>query len=102
MLGICVTRNRTLRTLELNQEQYLDKVLRKFRFANAISKPIITLMDRYDDLKPGKDIDICISATWYQEVIGSLMYAMVYIRPDIAFALDRLSQYMQDLYEHHE
>ncbi len=26
---------------------------------------------------------------------------MVYIRPDIAFALRRLSQYMQDLAEHH-
>lgn len=102
MLGIRVTRNRTSRTLELDQEQYLDKVLRKFGFANAVSKPITTPMDGYDDLKPGKDTDIRISATWYREVIGSLMYAMVYTRPDIAFALGRLSQYMQDPCEHHE
>ena len=29
------------------------------------------------------------------------MYAMVYTRPDIAFVLGRLSQYMQDPAEHH-
>jgi hypothetical protein len=29
------------------------------------------------------------------------MYAMVYTRPDIAFALGRLSQYMQDPAEQH-
>src|SRR6266487_6874271 len=29
------------------------------------------------------------------------MYAMVYTRPDITFALRRLSQYMQDPAEHH-
>jgi hypothetical protein len=29
------------------------------------------------------------------------MYTMVYTRPDIAFALRRLSQYMQDPAEHH-
>src|SRR6266487_1526398 len=29
------------------------------------------------------------------------MYAMVYTRPDIAFALGRLSQYIQDPPEHH-
>ena len=29
------------------------------------------------------------------------MYAMVYTRPDIAFALRRLSQYIQDLAEHY-
>ena len=34
-------------------------------------------------------------------IIGSLMFAMVYTRPDIAFALGRLSQFMQELAEHH-
>jgi hypothetical protein len=29
------------------------------------------------------------------------MYAMVYTRPDIAFALGKLSQYIQDPAEHH-
>jgi hypothetical protein len=43
-----------------------------------------------------------IDIIWYREVIGSLMYAMVWTRPDIAFALGRLSQYLQDPAEHHE
>ena len=58
-------------------------------------------MAGYDNLRPAATNDKRIDATWYRERIGSLMYAMVYTRPDIAFALGRLSQFMQDPAEHH-
>src|SRR6266487_3907945 len=100
ILGVRVTRNQEKGTIELDQEQYLEKVLNKFGFLNAVqSKP--TPMDSYYDLRPVTKDDRRVDTTWYREVIGSIIYAMVYTRPDIAFTLRRLSQYMQDLAEHH-
>lgn len=101
ILGIRITRNRTSKTLELDQEQYINKFLTKFGFPNGVHKPISSPIDSYEDLRPGIPTDNRIDATWYREVIGSVMYAMVYTRPDIAFALGRLSQHMQDPCEHH-
>lgn len=34
-------------------------------------------------------------------IVGSVIFATVYTRPDIAFALRRLSQFMKDPSEHH-
>jgi hypothetical protein len=102
ILGVRITRDRKKRTIQLDQEQYLDKVLTKFGIPNARAKEVSTPIDSYDDLRPAEENDTRVDATWYREVIGSLMYAMVYTRPDIAFALGRLSQYMQDPAEHHE
>lgn len=34
--------------------------------------------------------------TYYQQMIGSLIYLMIGSRPDIAWAVSRLSQYMQE------
>lgn len=102
ILGIRVTRDRKNRTLELDQELYLDKVLSKFGFKRSKSREVSTPMDGYHDIQPATDKDERIDQTWYREVIGSLMYAMVYTRPDIAFALGRLSQFMQDPAKQHE
>ena len=101
ILGVRVTRDRTARTIELDQEQYLDKSLTKFGYAVPSHKEVLIPMDGYSDLRPASPRDKRVDATWYREVIGTLMYAMVYTRPDIAFALGRLSQYMQDPAEHH-
>ena len=102
ILGIRVTRDRKNRILELDQEQYLDKVLTKFGFKNAKGHIVTTPMDSYSDIQPATDKDERIDTTWYREVIGSLMYAMIYTRPDIAFALGRLSQFLQDPAKQHE
>jgi hypothetical protein len=101
ILGMRVTRDRQQRTLELDQEQYLDEVLTKFGFPTAQHKDVPIPISGYDNLRPATKDDKRVDPTWYREVVGSLMYAMVYTRPDIAFALGRLSQYMQDPAEQH-
>jgi transposase InsO family protein len=101
ILGVRVTRDRKQGTLELDQELYLDYVLTKYGFENASSKPIATPIDGYEHLRPANKKDKRIDASWYREVVGSLMYAMIYTRPDIAFVLGRLAQFMQDPAEHH-
>ncbi len=75
-------------------------MLNKFSFLNVVQSELIP-MDSYHDLRPVTKDDRQVNATWYREVIGLIIYAMVYTRPDIAFALRRLSQYMQDLVEHY-
>jgi hypothetical protein len=49
------------------------------------------LITRYNKFRTIQPEDRCIDISWYQEVIGSLIYVIVYMRLDIAFALGRLS-----------
>ena len=44
------------------------------------ARNVSTPMERYNDLRPAAEGDHRLDATWYREVIGSLMYAMVYTR----------------------
>lgn len=101
ILGIRVTRNRKEFALYLDQEQYLDHVLTKYGYEHSRSKPIATPIDDYKHLRPANSKDKRIDASRYREIVGSLMYAMIYTRIDIAFILGRLSQFMQDPAEHH-
>ena len=50
------------------------------------------LLDVVDDKR--------VNVKEYQKVIGSLIRAQVYTRPDIAFALGKLSHFMSDPAEH--
>ena len=52
-------------------------------------------------MRPSTDDDERINVTEYQQAIGCLMFAMVLTRPDIAFVLGKLAQYMSDPSEHH-
>jgi hypothetical protein len=58
-------RNKTVGTIKLDQEQYLDKVLTKFRFPYAVYKAtnISTLIDSYNDLWPAIPEDRKINTT---------------------------------------
>ena len=53
-------------------------------------------MRNYEKLRPRQSYEERHDANEYQQVVGSLMYAMVHTRPNLAFALRKLSQYMQD------
>ena len=57
-------------------------------------------MNGYDALRPAGPEDKSINQREYQHAIGSLMHAAIHTRPDITFALGRLSQYHSDPAEH--
>ncbi len=59
-------------------------------------------MNEYDVLRSAEFEDVRINQHEYQQVIESLMYAAIHTRLDIAFALNQLSQYLNDSAEHHE
>lgn len=101
ILGVRVTRDRKNRTIYLDQEQYLRTVLDKFGIKQKTHKDKKIPVADYTSFRPAADDDTRIDVTEYQAGIGSLMFAMVLTRPDIAFVLGKLAQYMSDPAEHH-
>ncbi len=101
ILGIQITRNRKARTLRMDQTHYLHDVLERLNMKQDKHKATDLPMNGYDALRPAGPEDVRIDQHEYQQAIGSLMYAAIHTRPDIAFALNRLSQYLSDSAEHH-
>ena len=89
-VGLQVDRNRAARTLKIHQARYLQTILERFGMAdcNAVSTPLdpnIKLVPLPENEAPA-DVP-------YAAAVGSLMYAAVGTRPDIAFAVQTLSQF---------
>lgn len=101
ILGIRVTRDRKNRTLRMNQTHYLTEVLDRLHMSADKHTPTELPMNGYDSLRPAGPNDERINQRDYQHVIGSIMYAAIHTRPDIAFAVGRLSQYLSDPAGHH-
>ena len=72
------------------QGKYCIEILKRFRMEDCkeMSTPMIMNLRKVDTSKE-KDVD----PTLYRQLIGSLMY-LVNTRPDIAFAVNSLSQFM--------
>ncbi len=97
ILGIEISRDRSTRRLFINQSDYTQNVLERFGMSN--SKPVVTPMDRsYHDVTPenAKSAD----DVPYRQTIGSLMYLMITTRPDISYAIGKLSQHNQNPRHH--
>lgn len=100
-LGIEVDVNSEKSIITLRQSTYLKKVLCRFNMLD--SRPILTSMDSRigNTLMPSEDQADNDTITWYQSVVGSLMWAAIHTRPDIAYAVGVLSRYCSNLSSHH-
>ncbi|KAE8670806.1 hypothetical protein F3Y22_tig00112079pilonHSYRG00011 [Hibiscus syriacus] len=87
ILGVEVTK--TEKGFSLCQAHYIDKVLKKFDSFDVV--PVRTPYDPSIHLVKNKGSSV--SQTEYAKLIGSLMFLMNYTRPDIAYAVSRLSRY---------
>lgn len=76
----------------LSQEHYTEKLLRKFE--NYDVTPVSTPYDSSTQLKKNRGDPVAQSK--YAQIIGSLLHLMNYTRPDIAYAVCRLSRYTQN------
>ena len=90
-LGIQVKRDRSRKTLHLNQTQYIEKILSKFGMEDY--KPVGTPMETSVKLTKPQDNEELFEAWKYQSAVGSLMYGMLGTRPDIAFVVSAVSRY---------
>ncbi|PIL29730.1 hypothetical protein GSI_08169 [Ganoderma sinense ZZ0214-1] len=93
-LGLCFRRDRSQRVIDIDQEEYIQSVLERFQMADCnpsnTPHPSGAVLVSYDGTASDAD--------WkrYQSLIGSLMYAMLGTRPDISFAITRLSRYLSN------
>jgi transposase InsO family protein len=99
LLGLKVERNRQARMITLSQNAYVDTILERFRLTEA--KSALTPMDASEvlsaDQSPTTEAERdTMQDVPYQRGIGSLMYAATSTRPDIAFAVAILSQFMRN------
>ena len=83
----------TLRgTVSIDQSQYICKVLQ--RFAMADCKPAATPLPEKVTLRAASEDEVEAARGYpYLQVIGSVMYAMLGTRPDIAYVVSTLSRY---------
>ncbi|KID83900.1 polyprotein [Metarhizium guizhouense ARSEF 977] len=90
-LGIHILRDRRNRTIWLTQDAYIDKIAHKFSI-HLDGKVPATPMGLEELLKSEtqatkKSIEV------YQQKVGSILFAAVSTRPDIAFAVSRLARH---------
>jgi hypothetical protein len=90
ILGMRIIRDEKNCKLTLSQGEYIEKVLERFRMKNAkpISTPLANHFKLNKEMCPKTHEEIkYISKVPYSSIVGSLMYAMVFTRPDIAHAM---------------
>ncbi|KAL2248697.1 UNVERIFIED_CONTAM: Retrovirus-related Pol polyprotein from transposon TNT 1-94 [Sesamum indicum] len=99
ILGMKTTRDKGIGKLWLSQSDYIEKVLCRFKMENA--KPVGTPLGNQFKLSnsdsPQTDSERAkMRVTPYASAIGSLMYAMICTRPDIAHAVGVVSRFMSN------
>ena len=87
ILGVNITRMGD--SIMLSQEHYVEKILK--RFGHFDVKPVSTPYDANTHLM--KNQGDLVGKAEYAHIIGSLMHLMNFSRPDIAYAMCRLSRY---------
>ncbi|KAJ9542762.1 hypothetical protein OSB04_029268 [Centaurea solstitialis] len=97
ILGMEIVRDRKARKLYLSQEGYVQKVLRRFGMSEAkpVNTPFAPHFKLSSALSPSTQADVAYMARVpYSSAVGSLMYAMICTRPDLAYAVSMVSRYM--------
>jgi hypothetical protein len=99
VLGIKIYTDRSRRLLALSQSTYLDKVLKRFNMENSkkVDLPVVkgTSLSVTQSLGTGMEKSV-MSSIPYASAIGSIMYAMLSTRPDVALALSLTSRYQSN------
>ncbi|KAL1556436.1 Retrovirus-related Pol polyprotein from transposon TNT 1-94 [Salvia divinorum] len=89
ILGMEICREREKKKLSLSQKSYIEKILSRFGMSTAkpIDTPSATNIHLSSDHAPKSEAEEeYMSRVPYSNAVGSLMYAMVCTRPDIAHA----------------
>ena len=99
VLGIKILRDRANGVLKLSQRAYIERILKRFNMQNCKStRAPIVKGDKFSKAQcPQNDDERGEMRTiHYSSVVGSLMYAQVCTRPDIAFVVGLLGRYLSN------
>ena len=99
ILGIQIIRDRKNKLLALSQASYIDKVLAQFSMQDSkkgllLTRHGIILSKEQCPKTPQEEEDM--RRIPYASAVGSLMYAMLCKRPDICYAVGKVSRYQSN------
>jgi hypothetical protein len=97
-LGVRVIRNRQDRTITLVHDAYIDKITKKFNLMDG-SFPQTPLPSEELIKNAGEASKQHIKS--YQERVGSVLYTAIMMRPDIAYAVSKLSHFLTNPSDQH-
>ena len=99
ILGIKLWRDRKNKMLSLSQAGYINKVLERFNMQNSKKwlLPFRHGVPLFDEQRPKtQEEENMIRQISYASLVGSLMYAMFYTRPDIYYSVGMVNQYQSN------
>ncbi|KAE8665844.1 Retrovirus-related Pol polyprotein from transposon TNT 1-94 [Hibiscus syriacus] len=96
ILGMQIHRDKSNRKIWLSQKNYLKKILSRFSMQDCkpISTPLPINFKLSSSMSPSSEEEMEMSRVPYVLAVGSLMFAMICTRPDIAQAVGVVSRYM--------
>uniref|UniRef100_A0A3Q7IIL0 Reverse transcriptase Ty1/copia-type domain-containing protein n=1 Tax=Solanum lycopersicum TaxID=4081 RepID=A0A3Q7IIL0_SOLLC len=104
ILGMQIVRDRKAKKLVLSQEKYIQKVLRRFSMdkAKVVSTPLAMHFKLSTKQCPSSDDEKeDMKKVPYASAVGSLIYAMVCTRPDIAHVVGVVSRFLSNTGREH-
>jgi hypothetical protein len=94
LLGCRITRDRSKRTIKLDQEQYIYAILTNFESmdkSNGVNSPMEPSKRLTEDMSPRNEDERKLvdrePYKHYRELVGKLMYLVTCTRPNLAFAV---------------
>ncbi|KAE8713996.1 hypothetical protein F3Y22_tig00110202pilonHSYRG00134 [Hibiscus syriacus] len=97
ILGMQIHQDRSNRKIWLSQKNYLKKILSRFSMQDCkpISTPLPINFKLSSSMSPSSEEEMMeMSRVPYASAVGSLMFAMICTRPNIAQAVGVVSRYM--------
>ena len=99
VLGIEIHRNRSKGILGLSQKTYIEKVLKKYNMHKCSASPApIVKGDKFGKFQcPKNEYEAAqMKSIPYASAVGSIMYAQVCTRPDLAFVTGMLGRFQSN------
>jgi hypothetical protein len=90
-LGISVDYDLKRGQMKLSQEAYIDKMLARFDMTSC--KPKNIPLDPKIRLEPNPNKATKAEVTWFQQLIGCLLFLMLATRPDISYCVIKLARF---------
>lgn len=91
ILGISVIQDKEKNCVFLHQKHYIEAMLQKYGMGNA--NPVATPADANVKLRKSDGVSKPVHQYTYQSMVGSLLYAAMATRPDIAQAVSAVSKF---------
>ena len=96
-------RNKQLQVLSISQEQYFEKVLKKFKMDDCKTSSTPEALERLtlEDAPATEEEKKIMNELPYRSAVGSLMYGALGTRPDITHAVNEVSRHLSNPGEKH-